>query len=468
MEPFQLHAREIVHLIESAQASAHEVALSVCHQVTRINPRINALIDFDEGAVLQQARAVDARLASGEYLPLAGVPVSIKDNIWIGGRHASFGSRCFEEFVAPRDAWCVQRLRACGAIILGSSNCSEFACKGVTSNLLHGETLNPWNPDCTPGGSSGGAVAAVAAGMGPLALATDAGGSTRRPAAHTGLVGMKPTLGRIPHPWGFQDPNQSLSCIGQVGRDVADVSLLTRLLFGFQAADLYSVPGIEQLNMGAEGSRRIAYSADLGLGYRLDDEVRAVLENVMEQLAGAGWQIEEVAPEWPDEIRHVSLMSLQHAGLARLFGERQAQHPELFDPAIAAQIEAGRHVSGQEMAACLMLRERIVACLAEFFSRYPLLFCPTVPVEAWPHDLIGPQCIGGQPAGPRDHAVFTPLFNFGGVPALSLPCGFGRHGLPLGLQIVGARYADFMIMNTAQVVEDLLGEEFSSPMMNLS
>ena len=175
-------ARHLAAEVTARRISAVEVAEAACERVARLQPQLHAFVDFDPAVPMAAAKRVSARLALGEVLPLAGVPFTVKDNLWLGGRPATFGSRVFADFVAPRDSWCVARMRELGAIPLGVTHCSEFACKGITATPLHGETRNPWDLARTPGGSSGGAVAAVAAGLGPLALATDAGGSVRRPA----------------------------------------------------------------------------------------------------------------------------------------------------------------------------------------------------------------------------------------------------------------------------------------------
>lgn len=458
-----LSASQIATRIQRGELRAPELADAICARIKTLNPQLNAFVSFDADLVRRQAWHVQNRVAAGERLPLAGVPVSVKDNLWVADSPASCGSRFFADFIAPRDSWSVARLREAGALILGLTNCSEFACKGVTSNPLHGATRNPWNPALTPGGSSGGAVAAVAAGLGPLALTTDSGGSTRRPAAHTGLVGFKPTAGRVPHPWGFPDPTQILNAIGQIGRSVSDVELMFRTLAGHHGADPLASPC--PLESGAPVTR-IAWSPDLGLGYPLDEAVRQSLENSIDCLRKAGWQIEEASPQWPASLPDTNLMALQHAGLAELFGARHQHDPDIFDPLIAAQIEAGRSISGGAVVKLLLTREQIVAQIARFFEQYDLLLCPTVPCEAWPLDQLGPAKIGGRPAGPRGHAVFTPLFNHAGVPALSLPCGFGAQGLPAGMQIVGPRFADLDVLAAATRIESLLGLDFSCPMLN--
>lgn len=464
-------ARTLAAAVNSRQLSAVEVAQAMCERVARLDPLLNAFANFDPDVPLAAARLVDQRLAAGETLPLAGVPFTVKDNLWLGGRPATFGSRVFADFVAPRDSWCVARLKALGAVPLGVTNCSEFACKGITATPLHGETRNPWDLQRTPGGSSGGAVAAVASGLGPLALATDAGGSTRRPAAHTGLVGMKPTLGRVPNPWGFDDPNHLLSVIGQIGRDVEDVAWMLDLLTAWEPADplsspVFAVPDAMAALRQPLRPLRIAYSPQLGSGLAVDADVRATLDAAVERLRSAGWAIEDADPVWPAQAREYPLIALQQAGLAQLFGEVWRQTPELLDPDIAAQIELGLAVTGPRLAELLRLREHLHASFTTLFSSYDALLCPVSPVEAWPLGQLGPAQIGGLPAGPRGHAAFTPIFNYGSVPALSLPCGSGRHGLPVGLQIAGPRFADARILNLAWHAEQVLGVSPPSPLMS--
>ena len=465
-------ARDIADKVSARTVSATEVAQAMLARAARFEPELNAFADLDPAVPLAAAAEVDRRIASGEHLPLAGVPFTVKDNLWLDGRPASFGSRVFADFKAPRDSWCVARLRALGAVPLGVTNCSEFACKGITVTPLHGETRNPWDLQRTPGGSSGGAVAALAAGIGPWALVTDAGGSTRRPAAHTGLVGMKPTLGRVPNPWGFDDPNHLLSVVGQIGRDVEDVALMLDSLTAWAPADPLSSPAFAQPDVLARLKQplpalRLAWSPHLGCGLAVDSDVLLALNNGIEKLRAAGWTIEEADPVWPPEAREYPLIAMQQAGLAQLFGDVWRRQPDLLDPDIGAQIELGFAVGGVRMAELLRLREHFHASFTRFFERYDALLCPTSPVEAWPLGSLGPSQIGGMPAGPRGHAAFTPIFNYGSVPAVSLPCGSGRHGLPVGLQIAGPRFADALVLQLAWHAEQVLGKSPACPMMGL-
>jgi aspartyl-tRNA(Asn)/glutamyl-tRNA(Gln) amidotransferase subunit A len=464
-------ARDLAAAVRTRRISALEVAQTMGTRIARLDPLIHAFADFDAEVPLAAARLVDQRLAAGEDLPLAGVPFTVKDNLWLGGRPATFGSRLYADFVAPRDSWCVARLRALGAVPLGVTNCSEFACKGITATPLHGETRNPWDLQRTPGGSSGGAAAAVASGLGPLALVTDAGGSTRRPAAHTGLVGMKPTLGRVPNPWGFDDPNHLLSVIGQMGRDVEDVAWMLDLLTAWEPADplsspVFAAPDAMAALKAPLPPLRLAWSPQLGSGFAIDADVLAALEQAVERLRVAGWQVEDADPVWPEQAREYPLIALQQAGLAQLFGATWRRSPELFDPDIGAQIELGLSITGPRIAELLRLREHLHASFAALYAQYDALLCPVSPVEAWPLGQLGPAQIGGQPAGPRGHAAYTPIFNYGSVPAISLPCGTGRQGLPLGLQIAGPRFADARVLQLAWHAEQWLGRSPPSPLMD--
>lgn len=459
--PWQMSARAVAQSVISGRLAAQEVASSVLQRLESVNPSLNAVIGYDVAWTLAQAMEVDRRVAAGEVLPLAGVPITVKDNIWVKGRRITQGSRCFSDFVAPRDAWSVERLVSRGAVIVGVTNCSEFACKGVTNNLVYGSTRSPWDLRLTPGGSSGGAVSATAAGIGALALATDAGGSTRRPAAHTGLVGMKPTFGLIPCGPGFDEPNFGLSVMGQIGRDVADVTLMWSHLLGHSHQDWGSQAlafDAMQADVDRPSSKslRIAWSADLGCDFAVDADVLQVLKGLVMRLQAEGYQVEEASPNWPQGVREYPLLKLQQAGLATLYGSALDADPDVLDPDIATQVRLGRQHSAQDIAGVLLLREHIYAAYAEFFTRYDYLLCPTTPTVSWPVDQLGPAEIGGKPAGPRGHAVFTPLFNYAQAPACSVPAGLVR-GLPVGLQVVGARYSDGGVLALAARLERLAG-----------
>lgn len=485
--PTPLHllgARDIASQVASGALRAVDLVAYLLARIAALDPHLHAMVDIDAAGAMAQATHADRLATAGQHLPLLGVPFTVKDNLWVSGRPATYGSALFAGHIALRDSWSVARLKANGAICIGITNCSEFACKGVTSNPLHGTTLNPWGVNLTPGGSSGGAVASVAAGFSPIALATDSGGSTRRPAAHTGLLGFKCTSGLIPNPWGFDDPCRDLGSIGIVARDALDCAAMMDVLADYDARDPLSHPlPADMLSKNSAGARiknftnavikvpernlRIAWSTDLGCNFAVDPDVAAAMQAAIQKLRAASWQIDDAAPQWRYTTQSYPFAMQQYAELAALYGKQWRANPSQFDPVIGAQIEDGLRLDTIELAGLPLRRHYARVALSDFFEHYDLLLCPTVPVEAWSSDLLAPQMICGQPAGPRAHAVFTPLFNLCDVPALSVPCGFGARGLPVALQVVGPRYADMRVLQFGAEIEHVIDTDFSAPMLRL-
>lgn len=426
MSLMDLSATALVAEVRSGRATPVAAAEAALSRVNSLNPGLNFLAAINPG-VLDEARAVEARLAAGETLPLAGVPVVIKDNIWVAGLPVTQGSRLFADFVAPVDAVAVRLLRAAGAVILGIGTCSEFACKGVTNTPLHGITRNPADPSRTPGGSSGGPAAAVAARVVPLALGTDAGGSTRRPPAHVGVIGFKPSQDLVPYGPGFDEPVWGISVIAPIARQMEDIRLAMSVLADLQPARPLS--------------GRIAFTPDFGLGQRLDTDMELAFESAIAALRGAGLDLVPAAPDW-DGLDGAAVMPLQHAGLAALHGAAWRESPESIDPDLAAQIESGLALPGVAVALAHQASHRIGRILAGFLGRFDAIVTPTTPCAAWPVGQVAPTGIGGLPCGPRDHAAFTPQANHAGCPAISIPCGTTADGLPLGLQVIAAQGRD--------------------------
>ncbi len=454
-ELVQLGAAELHAGLMAGNYSRADIAGQYLQHLDRVNPLLNALIHVDRQAWEQpQTRELSA---------MAAVPVSIKDNLWVQDWPVSNGSRLFESFRAPQDALAVARLRAAGAALIGVSNCSEFACKGNTSNLLHGATRNPRDLSCTPGGSSGGAAAAVAAGLCAVAIGTDAGGSVRRPAAHAGVVGFKPSAGLIAHGPGFAEPVYGNSVIGLMARSARDIAWTFDHLLGYDARDPDSVSP-QHLRPHSPARRlKLALSPRLGLGFAVDPLVARRVEQAAAVLAEAGHQVELIDPPWHGPVQESDLMPLQLAGLATLYGEQFRRDRTQFDPDIAAQIEAGLSLPAIQVTAALELRKHLYTTLNTLFAGVDALLTPTTPCVAWPVERNSPEQIEGRPADPRGHAVFTPLFNHAYLPACSVPCGLAERGLPAGLQIIGPLYADHIVLDLAAEVEDLLGRPFRSP-----
>ncbi|OSZ74870.1 amidase [Hydrogenophaga sp. IBVHS1] len=463
-------ALETASMVRSRQVSAREVSQAMLAHLERCNPVLNALIHVDPERVLAEADAVDRSVGNGSTSmgSLSGATFSTKDNLWVQGRPASQGSRLFADFVAPASALAVERLQAAGGVALAGSNCSEFACKGNTTNQLHGATRNPWNTTLTPGGSSGGAAAAVAAGIGHLALCTDGGGSTRRPAAHTGVVGFKPSAGAIAHPVGFAEPVFGNSVVGLMARTVEDVAALFDAVAGADPRDpmcmvgaLHS-PTAGRLQNSLKG-RRVAFSPRLGLDVVVDPDVAAATAQAAAWLRSAGADVVQVDPQWPQGTSEDALMPLQFSGLAAIHGEAFRRNPAMFDPDIGAQIERGLSLRGADVASALLHREALYRSLAEFFGRFDLLLTPTTPCVAWPLQDLGPRTIAGQDVSPRAHAAFTPVFNHVYAPACSVPVALDREGLPIGVQLVAPRWHDAAVLQAAWQLQTAAPARFRQP-----
>ena len=417
------------------------------------DPAINAIVTVDPGDSLRQAAAVERRLAAGERPTLAGVPVVVKDAVWVAGWRVTQGSRLFADFIAPRDNVAVARLRAAGAVVVGMANMSEFGCKGVTSNLLHGTTRHPLDRDLTPGGSSGGCASALGADLVPLALGTDGGGSARRPAAHAGVVGFKPSGGILANGPGFPGGGSLTAVLAPMARSVADVAALFAALLGVDPADPLSVTLPDARGAGPP---RIAFAARLGLDVAVDRDVAAAVAGAAARLAEAGHTVVEAEPDWPDGASERALMPLQWDGLARLHGDAWRRDPGSFDPYIADQIGRGLAQPAADVAAARAVAAAVARAADLFFARHDLVVGPTTPCVAWRHERLGPAEIDGHPVDDRAHAAFTPFFNHALASAISIPCGVDRRGLPIGLQIAGPRFADRRVLALAGDAERLL------------
>jgi aspartyl-tRNA(Asn)/glutamyl-tRNA(Gln) amidotransferase subunit A len=448
----------VVAEIHAGRRDPGEPAARADAAIRARNGALNAIPDYDPAVIAPQVERLRARLAAGERPPLAGLAATVKDHIPVAGWRVTDGSALFRDRVARADAPAVARLREAGAILVGRSNMSEFGCKGVTTNRVYGPTGHPLDPALTPGGSSGGAASAVAAGMCDLALASDGGGSVRRPAAHVGVPGFKPSTGAVAHPDGLSHT----AVLGLMAREADVLRAAALVLRGPDPRDPVSVA------LPADGrdprAARYAWTPTLGLDAAVDAEALAAAEGLAARARAAGLAIGPGAPRWPDGAGEAALMPLQHAALAARWEAEWRADPDVFDPDIAAQIEAGLALRGAEVAAAEAMSRAVAHAAAAFFAGDAgdgpgggpdLLLSLTAPCAAWPHDRLAPGTIGGRPCGPRDHAALTPLVNHAFLPAATVPCGRDAAGLPFGLQIVGPRFADNLVLAAAELLAGL-------------
>ncbi len=423
-------------------------ALDAClRRAAECDAEVNAFVHIDREGANAAALASGDRWARGAPLgPLDGVPISLKDNLHAAGWPTTWGSRLLQGFSASSDEQPVASLRAAGAVIFGKTNLPEFALQGITDNLLHGTTRNPWDLSLTPGGSSGGGAAAVACGCGPLALVTDGGGSTRRPASHTGIVGFKPSAGLIARGGGLPEIFLEYEVPGILGRHVRDVQSLAGVLAGHGFADM-PVQAARALYI----PRFAKHPVDSGIAQRVAEAAR--------QLASLGHTVEEAPPaEWAEEVNDLWPV-LSSAGLAWMLRDA-ARFPELRVPAgqpadlsvcgPSAQANAAQGGAAdastlfQAFAAIHALRKR----MNELFSRWDFILTPATAALPWPAQQSHPAEIDGMAVGPRGHAVFTAFANAAGLPAIVLPCSFVNE-LPTGFQLVARPGADAALLALA-------------------
>jgi aspartyl-tRNA(Asn)/glutamyl-tRNA(Gln) amidotransferase subunit A len=426
------------------------------HRIDRLNPSINAYCTVTHDAARSSARAAEAAVMRGDATgSLHGVPVSIKDLIVTRGVRTTWGSRIFEHFVPDEDAPVVERLRAAGAIMLGKTNTPEFGFKGITDNPVFGPTRNPWSLNHTAGGSSGGGAAAVASGLGPLSVGTDGGGSIRIPCSCCGLFGLKPTLGRVaaaPTYGGLE----TLSHTGPMTRTVRDAALMMNAIVGPDARDLSSLPAdgadfVAALDRGLP-ALRLAWTPDWGYA-AVDGEVRSICEAAAQRFTEAGCRVEEAAPGFqnPDG----PFVVLFSTGIAARLADRLPEWRDKMDPGLVRMIEEGRRHSAVEFVHAANWRRTLADSMARFFARYDLLLTPTLAAPPLPLGVNYYEEIGGRKVEPWGWFAFTFPLNMTGFPAATVPCGWTASGLPVGLQIVGPRFADALVLRAAAAFEEI-------------
>lgn len=448
-------AAAIAAAVRTGKTKARDVAEMAIARVEARNRQLTAIVDFDPAEARASADAVDEKRKQGFDGAILGVPYTVKDTTWVQGRTVTNGSLLYKDFKPPRDAVAVERLKAAGGIFLGMTNTPEMAAKGHTENKVYGPSRHPMNPALTPGGSSGGAAAALAAGFTPIALGTDGGGSGRRPASHCGVVGLKTSAGAIPAPFGFGGAYGPLYGVtAPMGRTVADARVAFEVMAGPDRRDPHSVA---LLDLPPPSSPRIAVSPRLGLGVAVDPDVMAAFEAAVAMLRAAGWRIEEADVTWPHDTTETAFAAVNSSASALLYGKRQAADKDLFGDNVTGLIERGRSVPGTDVVASFRFADACARAVALFFTEYDYLLTPTTACVSWPVELVYPRVIENKEVGPRGHAAFTPLFNLALVPGISIPCGTGRDGLPVGLQIVAPRLHDRPLLAMAQRAEMALG-----------
>jgi aspartyl-tRNA(Asn)/glutamyl-tRNA(Gln) amidotransferase subunit A len=450
-----LSALELRELIRRKSISPVDVVDAVLARIERLHPALNCFCTIAAEEARDAAAAAEVAVMTGEALgPLHGVPFSVKDLLFTRRMLTTGGSRLFADHVPEEDAVSVERLKGVGAILLGKTCTAELGHKGVTDSPLFGITRNPWNPALTPGGSSGGAGAAVAAGLGPLALGTDEGGSVRIPAAFCGIYGLKPSFGRVPVFPSFRGP-ESFSHVGPMTRTVRDAALVLDAIAGADDRDRHSLPAdvgpsyLDACDSGIAGLS-VGWSPDLGHA-AVDPEVADLCAGAAERFESLGCHVEVVTPTWddPEEIFRVMIAAEIHAA----WGERLDDAADQLDPSLVALLRFGRTVTIEQYLRAAQRRQDFWTDVQRFLARFDLLLSPTVAVPPFPVGRPGLNEINGRPSSPLGWIAFTYPFNLTGLPAATVPVGFTAAGLPAGLQIVGHRHADRTVLAASAAFE---------------
>jgi len=457
-----MDAVSLAAAIRARTLSPVEVIDAILERMNRVESHLHAFCTPAPELARAEAKRIEADILAGRDPGLlAGVPVSIKDLIFTRGIRTTSGSVAYRDFVPDEDDIAVERLRAAGAIIIGKTNISEFGYSATGHNPLFATTRNPWNLAMTPGGSSAGAGAAVAAGVGPLALGSDGGGSVRIPASFCGLYGMKPSFGRIPLYPGSRDERfpgasgwESLECYGPLARTVADAALMLSVVAGPDPRDRQSIPndGIDwalSARGGLKGAQ-VAYSADFGYA-AVDPEVAKIARDAARVFErDLGCHVEEANPGWSDPAAAFAATMIAETdlrGMRAMIAEHGAQMSSHLVDLMS------RPWTAEELTDANIARKAVANRMARFMTKYDLLLTPTSCVPPFPILMQGPDKIAGRYVRPESFLAFTIIANLTGQPAATVPAGWTRDGLPVGLQIIGRHLGDPMVLRASAAFE---------------
>lgn len=464
-------ATDLAELIRSGEVSAREVMRAHLEQIDRLNPQVNALVSLDPERALGAAAAADERWASGEPVgPLHGLPIAHKDTHDTAGIRTTRGSPLLADNVPERDELVVERLKAAGTIAMGKTNVPEFAAGSHTFNPVFGTTANPYAPDRSAGGSSGGAAAALACRMQPLADGSDMGGSLRNPASFCNVVGLRPAPGRVPT-WPDVAAWSTLSVQGPMARTVADVALKLSAIAGPDDRSPISITEPGSVFRGSLetdlSGLRVAFSPDLGGDLVVDPQVRAVLEPAARVLADIGGRVEEAAPDLAgaDEV----FRTLRAWQFELALGELRDAHPDQIKPSLRDNIDAGRALTGAAVGRAERLHTELYHRVREFFTHHDVLALPVSQVPPFDIELEFPTEIGGVAmTSYLDWMRSAYWISATGCPALSVPAGFTPDGRPVGLQLVAPHRGERRLLEIAHAFEQATQHARTLPRLALS
>ena len=452
-----LPAYKMKEKIVNQELTSLELTETLVERIEKINPIINAYCTTTFDIARDMARKADDKVKKGEKLGLLnGIPVSIKDLNETAGIRTTFGSNIFKDNIPEKDELFVKRLKDAGIVLLGKTNTPEFGHKAVTDNFIFGETKNPWNLKRTPGGSSGGAAAAVASGLSPLAHGSDGGGSIRIPSSLCGVYGLKPSYGRVPRLWEKISFNR-LSHNGSIVRYVKDAALMLDVIAGSSTIDKYSLCNPERSYVEAlkeiPKKLRIGYSLDLGYVKAIDPEVKKCVIESMDKFEKIGWSVDEVKIKLKQAYR--SFITIVCAGYAYDYQKYLKDWKDKMTPSFVKMIGVGLTVNGIDIMHAEMQGLKFYNQFTDYFKNYDILITPTIAITAFDLGKMYPDQIESKTVSPTGWMPFTYPFNMTGHPVATIPCGWSSEGLPIGMQIVGPPQNDELVLKVSKAFEEI-------------
>ncbi|MFX0060098.1 MAG: amidase [Candidatus Hodarchaeota archaeon] len=464
-----MSAYDMREAIKSQELTSQEITETIIERIERINPLINAYCTPTFDLAREMAKKADEAVKKGGKLPLLnGIPTSIKDLVMIKGIRTTFGSKIYENFIPEEDEEVIKRLKSAGSVFLGKTNTPEFGHVTVTFNLIFGETKNPWNLKRTSGGSSGGAGAAVASGISPLALGSDGGGSIRVPSSLCGIFGFKPTYGRVPKYPRIGLEFYTMDHYGPMTRFVKDAALMLDVMKGPHIGDRQSLPK-ENINyidtIDEKPSKlKIGYSLSLGLAKALDPEVERAVLNSIHKFENFGWTTEEVNIKMRKAEN--AFYTFATVGTAYDFKNKLDEWRDKITPGLVKQIEVALPMTAMNLQLALSQRLACDEEMYKFFKNYDILITPTTAIPAFELGSVGPSKIGDKTISHSGWYPFTYPFNLTQTPAASIPCGWSSEDLPIGMQLVGKRYHESTVLQVSKAFEEIAPWQDKRPKFN--
>lgn len=452
-----MSACDMAEKIKSQEFSAVEITETIIERIEKINPIINAYCIPTFDLARDSAKKADLAVKNGETIPLLnGIPTSIKDLMDIKGVRTTLGCKIYENYIAENDEIVVKRLKEAGAVILGKTNTPAFGHMPVTDNKIFGTTLNPWNLKRTSGGSSGGAGASIAAGIGHLALGSDGGGSVRIPSSFNGVFGIKPSFGRIPTEHHGHIGWSTLDHYGPLVRYVEDAALMLDVMKGPDDYDRNTIPDnnisyVEKLKDEIKNIK-IGYSIKLGFVKAIDPEVEKNVVEAVHKFETLGCSVEEA------KIRMKKPELCFNTIVTAGFGfdlQSDLKNRELLDETLIRMIEAGLTYNAVDVKRAEYQRDGVYKVVYNFFKNYDILITPTTACPAFGLGMMYPPTIAGKGVSPVAFMSYTYPFNLTGNPAASIPCGWTSEGLPIGMQIVGKRFDELTVLQVSKAFEEI-------------